>query len=98
LGQADAADQLAFRRPHRDAAVADGAASVARGPQIAVDVAAHAIGPALHAVDHAVAEQLLVRDLVVRSDIEGIDLAFAARTGVARSLAGAHDIELLVIG
>ena len=38
LGQADAADQLALRGPHRDAAVADGAAGVARDPEIAVDV------------------------------------------------------------
>src|SRR6266567_1836167 len=64
LGQTDATDQLAFRRPHRHAAIADGAASVARGPDIAADVAAHAVRPALHAIDHEIAEPLAVAELV----------------------------------
>src|SRR5262249_32174081 len=51
LGQPDAADQLAGRRPHRHAAIAHGAAGVARDPEIAVDVAARSVGPALDAVD-----------------------------------------------
>src|SRR5438132_14087478 len=50
LGQADPADQLAVRRPHRHTAIADVAAGIARGPDIAVDIAAHAIRSALHAV------------------------------------------------
>src|SRR3954464_10095590 len=68
FGQTDAADQLAFRRPHRHAGIADGAAGVARGPDIAVDVAAHAVRPALHAIDHEIAEPLAVRELVVGAD------------------------------
>src|SRR5262245_26249566 len=77
LGQADAADQLAFGIPNRDAAVADIAPGVARDPDVAVDVATQPVGPALDAVDHEVAEQLAVRDLVVGADGEGIDLALA---------------------
>src|SRR5438876_12359458 len=51
LGQADPADELAVRRPYRHAAIADVAAGIARGPDIAVDVAAHAVRSALHAVN-----------------------------------------------
>src|SRR5262245_19125818 len=54
FGQANAADQLAFRSPHGNPAVADGAAGIAGGPDIAVDVAAQAVGSALHTVDHAI--------------------------------------------
>src|SRR5262249_20404800 len=39
LGQPDAADQPALRRPHRHAVVADGAPRVARAPEVPVDVA-----------------------------------------------------------
>src|SRR5216683_1746934 len=60
LRQPDATDQLAFRRPHRDPAVADRTAGVARRPEIAIDVGAHPVGPAFDAVDHAIAEQLAV--------------------------------------
>src|SRR4029453_14966175 len=98
LRQADAAEQLAFRRPHRHAAVADGAAGFAGGPDIAVDVAAHAVRSAFHAIDHEIAEPLLVRELVVGADIEHEHVALAARTGIARSLAGGSDIQLLVVG
>src|SRR5689334_11717918 len=55
LRQANAADELALRGPYRDAAVADRATRVARAPQVAVDVGAHAVGTALHAIDHEVA-------------------------------------------
>src|SRR5690349_13474716 len=48
FGQADAADQLAFRRPHRHTAIADGATGIARSPDVAADVAAHAVRPAFH--------------------------------------------------
>src|SRR5450631_1786587 len=41
LGQADPADELAVRRPYRHAVIADVAACIARGPDIAVDIAAH---------------------------------------------------------
>src|SRR5262249_32171387 len=98
LGQADAPDQFALRRPYRDAAVADRATGVARRPYVAEDVAAHAVGSALDAVDHAIGEQLAIGYLVVRADIEGIDLALAARPRVTRPLAGADDVELLVVG
>src|SRR6266446_10279429 len=70
LGQADAADQLAGRRPYRHAAIAHGAAGIAGGPDIAVDIAAHPVRPALHAVNHEIAEPLLIGELVVGADIE----------------------------
>ena len=70
---------LPGRIPHRDAAVAERAAGVARHPEVAVDVAAQAVRSALHAVDQTVGEQLAVRDLVVGADVERVDLAFAAR-------------------
>src|SRR5258708_7672834 len=97
LGQADAADQLAGRIPHRHAVIADVAAGIARGPDIAIDVAAHAVRPAVHAVDDEVAEQLLIAELVVGADIEHMHIAFAARTGIARSLAGRNHVQLLVV-
>src|SRR3982751_718854 len=65
LGQADTAEQLAFRRPHGDAAIADGAAGIARAPDIALDVAAHAVRSAFDPVDHEVREPLAVGELVV---------------------------------
>src|SRR6185436_11738590 len=95
LGQPDAADQLAFRRPHRHTAISDGAAGIAGGPDIAIDIAAQAVGSALHAVDHAIAEPLVVRELVVGADIEHKDLALAARTSVARPFAGGGNVQLL---
>src|SRR5207253_6927802 len=88
---------LAFGRPYRHAAVADRAPGIARYPQVTVDVAARAVGAALDAVDHAVGEQLLVRQLVVGADIEDMDVALAARTGVAGALAGRDYVELLVV-
>src|ERR1700676_2991595 len=60
FGQADPADELAIRRPYRHTAIAHVAAGITRGPEIAVDIAAHAIRTALHAVNHEVAEALLV--------------------------------------
>src|SRR5262245_55143364 len=95
--QTDAADQLAVRRPDRDTAVADGATGVAGCPEVAVDVAAQAVGAALHAVDHAIAEPLEVRELVVGADIRHEDFALAAGAGIARALASAGDVELLVV-
>src|SRR2546421_8835901 len=56
LRQPDAADQLALGRPHGHATVADVAAGVGRAPEIAVDVAARAAGPALYAIHHEVVE------------------------------------------
>src|SRR5207248_3236349 len=98
LRQPDAADQLALRIPDRDAAIADRAPGIARAPEIAVDIGAHAVRPALHAVDHEIAEQLLVRQLVVGADIEHMHVALAAGAGIARPFAGAHHIELLEVG
>src|SRR3954470_19573157 len=97
LRQADAAEQLAFRRPYRRAAVADGAAGIAGGPDIAVDVAAHAVRSALHTVNHALAEPLVVGELVVGADVEHEYFALAAGAGVAGSLAGRDDVELLEV-
>ena len=79
FGQADPADQLAVRIPYRDATIADGAAGIARRPDVAVDIAAHAVRPALHAIDHEVAEAFLVRQLVVGTDIEHRHVALATR-------------------
>src|SRR5207237_9107307 len=89
LGQTDTPDDLALRGPDGHAAVAHSAAGIARAPQIAVDVAAHAVRAALHPIDHEVAEQLLVGELIVIADVEDVHLALAARPGVARPLAGA---------
>src|SRR6202158_2623432 len=97
LGQPDAPDELALRVPHRDAAVTDRAPRVAGAPQVAVHVGAHAVRPALHSVDHEVAEELAIGELVVRAHIEGRHVAFTAGSRVARALAGADHVELLVV-
>src|SRR5262245_66450841 len=50
LGQPDASEELAFGRPHGHAAVTETApagVAVARHPDVAVDVAARAVGAAL---------------------------------------------------
>src|SRR5947207_4536536 len=77
LRQPDAADQLALRRPHGHAAVADVAAGVRRAPEVAVYVTARAVRPALHPVHHEVAEELPVRGLVVAPHVEHVHLALA---------------------
>src|SRR5713226_7341717 len=97
LGQPDAPDELALRRPHRHPAVAHAAAGVAGAPQIAIHIGAHAVRPALHAVHHEVAEELAVGELVVRAHVEGVHVALAAGTRVARALARTDHIELLVV-
>ena len=84
--QPDAANQLALRRPYRHAAITDGTASVARGPHISVDIAAHAVGTAFHPVNHTVGEQFLVGQLVVWTDIKHVDLTLTAWTSVAGPL------------
>src|SRR5882724_1461091 len=64
LGKPDAADELALRRPDGHAAVAEPApagVAVAGDPHVALDVAARAVGAALDAVDHEIAEHFLVR-------------------------------------
>src|ERR1700716_1125720 len=98
LGQADPADQLAVRRPYRHAAITHVAAGIARSPDIAVATAAHAIRSALHAVNHEVAEPLLIGELVVDADIEHEHVALAAGTSIAWPFAGTDDVQLLVIG
>src|SRR5262249_6525834 len=98
LGQANATDQFAFGCPDRDPAVADRSTCIARTPQVAVDVGANAIRPALDPVDHEVAEKLAVGELVVGTYVEHIHLAFAPGAGIAGTLAGAHHIELLEVG
>src|SRR5208282_6715668 len=97
LRQTNPADQLARRGPHGHAIVTDGAAGITRTPQIAVHVAACAVRSAFHPVDHEVSEELLIRDLVVGSDIEDVHVALAARPRVTWALAGADDVELLVV-
>src|SRR6516162_9866490 len=54
LRQADTANQLALGRPDRDAVVPDGAARVARAPDVAADIASDAVRRASHAIDHEV--------------------------------------------
>src|SRR5713101_1536529 len=101
LGQANPPNELALGRPDRHAAIAESAPAgiaVARDPEVAVDVATGAVRSALDAVDHEVGEELPVRDLVVAPDVEDVHVALAARPRVARALACADDVELLVVG
>src|SRR4051812_8328088 len=63
LGQADAPEQLAFRRPDGHAVIADGPSCIAGNPEIAVDIGPDAVGAALYPIDHEIAEQLAIRDL-----------------------------------
>lgn len=65
-----------------DPAIADGASGIARRPEIALDIAAQPVGPALHPIDHAVRKQLLVGELVVGTDVEDMNVALAAGAGV----------------
>src|SRR5262249_13931453 len=97
LGEPDAPDELAPGRPYRHPAVAHGPAGVAGAPHVAVHVAAGAVGPALDTIDHEVAEELLVGELVVRPHVEDVHVTLAAGTGVAGPLAGADHVELLVV-
>src|SRR5262250_3360936 len=92
----DAPDELALGRPHRHPAVAEVATSVTRDPDIALDVAADAVGTAFDVVDHAIGENLAVGQLVVASDVEHVDVAVAPRVGVARAPARARHVQLLV--
>src|SRR5215470_19238130 len=55
-------------------------------------------GPHLTPSTMKVAEKLAVGELVVGTYVEHIHLAFAPRAGIAGALAGAHHIELLVVG
>src|SRR5205085_5601760 len=98
LREPDAPDQLAGGIPDRHPAIADGATGVARAPEVALDIGAHAVGPALHAVDHEVAEELAARELVVAADVEHVHVALAARAGVSGAFSGADHVELLVVG
>src|SRR5262245_9181400 len=94
---ADSPKQLAGGIPDGRAAVSERASRIARSPHIALDVASQAIRATLHAVDRAVAEQLVIRELVVRANIERIDFALASGNGVAGTLARACHIELLEV-
>src|SRR5262249_34666011 len=99
--QAAPPEQLAVRIPRGAPAVAEPAPAgiaVARDPEVAAHVGAHAVGAALDAVHHEVAEELLVRHLVVGAQVEDVHVALAALMRVARAAAGADDVELLVVG
>src|SRR5439155_8996281 len=98
LRQPDATDELGLRRPYGHAAVAHAAAGVRRAPHVAVHVAARAVGAALDAVHHEVAEELAVGQLVVAAHVEHVHLALTAGAGIPGALAGADDVELLVVG
>src|SRR6185503_7735887 len=97
LRNPDPAEKFPGRIPYRDTAVAECPAGIARHPHVPFDVAAQSIRTALDAIDHAIGEQPPVRGLVIGANIERIDLAFAACTGVARSLPGARDVDLLEV-
>ena len=75
FGQANPADELAVRRPHRDAAVAHVAPGVARAPDVAVHVAADAVRTAADAVNAEIGERLVIGQLVVRRDVEHAQVA-----------------------
>src|SRR4029077_4146440 len=63
LREPDAADELALRRPHGHAAISEPApagVAVAGDPHVALDVTARAVRATLDAVDHEIAEHLLV--------------------------------------
>src|SRR5262249_62157041 len=90
----------AFRIPHGDAAVAEPASAgiaVARDPEVSAHVGAHPVGTALHAVHHEVAEELLVRQLVIGAHVEDVHVAVAARVRIARAAASADDVAPLVV-
>src|SRR5215469_8013239 len=86
LWETDSADKLAFRVPHSHATISDVAPGVARAPDVALDVASHAVRPTLNAVDDAIGEQLLIGQFLV-GDIEDVYDAFATRAAVPRTLA-----------
>src|SRR5262249_33500741 len=94
LRNSNAAEELAVRAPSGDAAIADRTSRIARAPQVAIDVGTHAVGPAFHAVNHEVAEQFAIGELVVAANIELVHLALAARPGITGAFAGADDIKL----
>src|SRR2546430_2181945 len=81
----------------RHAAIDDRAAGIARARQLAVHVVASAVGPTLHPVDHEVSQEPPVGESVVPPNIEDMHVTLAAGTGVARPLAGAEDVQLLVV-
>ena len=70
LGQANAPDEFCFGRPDRYAAVAHVVAGVASAPQVAVHVHANTVGAALDAIDHEIAEKLLIAEPIVAADVE----------------------------
>ena len=82
LRQPDAPDQLPVGIPDSDAVVADGTAGVAGTPDVAIHVAADAVGRALHAVDHEIGEPLDVRQRAL-ADVEDVHVAFPARPLIA---------------
>src|SRR5262249_53114252 len=98
LRESGAADQLPRWRSHRYPPGAHVAAGVARGPHVAVDIAAGPVRTTLHPVDHEVAEELHVGELVVGAHVEDVHLALAAGAGITGTLARADDVQLLVVG
>src|ERR1700733_8166735 len=98
LRKADSPDEFPRRRPYRHTTVADRSPGIARAPDVAVDVAAHSVRPAMDTVDHAVTEQTLIGELVVAADVEHVDVALAARPGIAGTLARAYHVELFIVG
>src|SRR5205085_2851859 len=98
LWQAHPAEQFARGVPAGDAVVANVPTRIAGEPDVAVDVAAHAVGPALDPVDDTVGKLLHVRHrFAVGAHVEDPHVALATGDGVARPLAGAGDIQLLEV-
>src|SRR3954471_4279184 len=70
LRQPNPAKQFGLRAPHRDPTVAHSPAGIARTPKIAEYVGTEAIRTTMHAIDMAIGEHFLIRQLVVRSNIQ----------------------------
>src|SRR5258706_11886944 len=91
LRQPNPAEKLGLGAPHRDPTVAYSPAGIACAPEITEHVGTEAIRTTMHAIDMAVGEHFRIRQLVVRSDIQDMDIALAGRPGT-------RDVQLLEIG
>src|SRR6185312_15795165 len=88
--QSNPAEQLGLRAPYRDPTVAYSPPGIAGTPEVAEHVSTESIRTTMHAIDMAVGEHLLIRQLVVGSDIQDMDIALAGRTS-------AGDVQLFEI-
>src|SRR5262249_7570996 len=91
LRQTDAADELPSWVPHSHAIIPDFAPGIAGAPDVAVDVAAHPVRATLNAIDDAIGKQFLIRQFLVRRDVEDEYDALAPRPAVPGPLTRADD-------